>query len=353
MPDASESASATIRATLEGLVQNAVEMQWRTWPGLRESFSEEQLRNTVQDTRYHLQFLASALWAHEPLLFSEYLVWAKVLFTNLGLPLEWLSGSLACVQSALAEALPQAEAVAAAACIQSGLNALETASVDVPPFIKPDQPLGTLAMRYHGAVLGGDRHGASRAVLEAVESGTPIKDIYLWVFQQSQSELGRLWELNRISVAQEHYATAVTQMVMSQLYAYVFTAKRIGRTLVAACVGEELHELGVRMVADFFEMEGWDTHYLGAATPTASIVGQVRERGADLLLLSATMSYRVGAVAEIVSALRTDEQTRTTKVLVGGYPFNLAPELWRRVGADGYAPDAGAALEVGGQLMAA
>jgi methanogenic corrinoid protein MtbC1 len=40
-------------------------------------------------------------------------------------------------------------------------------------------------------------------------------------------------------------------------------------------------------------------------------------------------------------------------VLVGGYPFNLAPDLWRRIGADGWAPDAQLAVERAGELLAA
>ncbi|MDZ7776615.1 MAG: hypothetical protein U5L09_13885 [Bacteroidales bacterium] len=54
---------------------------------------------------------------------------------------------------------------------------------------------------------------------------------------------------------------------MSQLYPYIFNSQRVGKSMVAATVGGELHEMGIRMVADFFEMEGWDTWYLGANAP--------------------------------------------------------------------------------------
>ena len=70
--------------------------------------------------------------------------------------------------------------------------------------------------------------------------------------------------MNLLSVAQEHYCTAATQLVMSQLYPRIFSTERRGRTLVAARVADDLHEIGLRMVADFFEMEGWDTFYVGA-----------------------------------------------------------------------------------------
>ena len=88
-----------------------------------------------------------------------------------------------------------------------------------------------------------------------VEQGTPARDIYLQVFQPAQREVGRLGQTNRISVALEHYVTAATQPIMSQLYPRIFSPEKTGRRLIATCVGGELHEIGVRMVADFFEMD--------------------------------------------------------------------------------------------------
>lgn len=122
---------------------------------------------------------------------------------------------------------------------------------------------------------------------------------------------------------------------------------------MATCIASELHEIGVRMVADFFEMEGWDTFYLGANTPTDSILGTLVERRADVLGISATITYHVSEVERLIQAVRTDPACRDVLVLVGGYPFNLAPDLWRRIGADGWAPDAQTAVDCARQLLTA
>jgi len=109
--------------------------------------------------------------------------------------------------------------------------------------------------------------------------------------QRTQYEIGRLWQTNRISVAEEHYCTACAQFVMTQLYPYIFRSERNGRRMVATCVGGELHEIGVRMVADFFEMEGWDTYYLGANTPARDILDTIAKREADIVGISVTIHY--------------------------------------------------------------
>jgi methanogenic corrinoid protein MtbC1 len=172
------------------------------------------------------------------------------------------------------------------------------------------------------------------------------------VFQPTQREVGRLWQINRVSVAQEHYCTAATQLIMSQLYPHIFGAPRIDRRLVATCVGGELHEIGIRMVADFFEMEGWDTYYLGANTPLEGVVETVVERQADTLGISATMTFHVREVIALIEGVRACEMGGRTKILVGGYPFNLSRDLWRQVGADGCALNAQEAVDVAASWFA-
>lgn len=96
-------------------------------------------------------------------------------------------------------------------------------------------------------LLRGDRRGAADRVLDAVRTGTPLRDIYLKVLQPVQHEVGRLWQLNGLSVAQEHFCTAATQLVMSMLYPYLFDGPRTDRVLVATCARGDLHRIGLRV----------------------------------------------------------------------------------------------------------
>lgn len=206
-----------------------------------------------------------------------------------------------------------------------------------------------LARQFLDALLRADRRTAAQMILDAVQNGIEVKTIYMQVFQRTQREIGRLWQTNRIGVAEEHFCTAATQMIMSQLYPYIFTGERKDHRVVVACVGGELHEIGARMVADFLEMSGWDSYFLGANTPSQSILQVARERQAHVLALSATMTFHVSKVMEMIAALRA--QALPIRVIVGGYPFNLSPDLWRKVGADGYAADAETAVAAAGQVL--
>jgi methanogenic corrinoid protein MtbC1 len=212
-------------------------------------------------------------------------------------------------------------------------------------------PYSELARLFMEALLRGDRSAASRLVMEAVENGTSVRDIYLHVLQVSQQEIGRLWQINRISVAEEHYCTACTQFIMTQLYPYIFRTEKNGRRMIATCVGGELHEIGVRMVADFFEMDGWDTYYLGANTPARDILDTITKREPDILGISTTISFNLSKMIELISVLRKSPDTTTVKFLVGGRPFNLTTDLYQKVGADGSAANALEAVSLANQWL--
>jgi MerR family transcriptional regulator, light-induced transcriptional regulator len=323
---------------------------YERYPELVPQMGPEYRHYSKRDLEYHLSYLTQAMKAEDPALFSEYIVWAKSLFEGLKLPESTIVVSLESLEAVLLRHLSAAEMAMVRPFIESARQKAASAPTTAPSHLGGGSSEDALAQEYLDHLLRGDRHAASRLILDAVENGVSVRDIYLRVFQPTQREVGRLWQMNQISVAQEHFATAATQLIMSQLYPYVFNGQKIGKRMVATSVSGELHEIGVRMVADFFEMEGWDTYYLGANTPAHSVVQTVVERQPDVLSISATMTFHVDAVAEMVKAVQGQVVGKLPKILVGGYPFNVDPNLWWRVGADGYAPDAPGAVEVASRL---
>lgn len=320
-------------------------------PELAERYGPAGRAKCLQDAGYHLSYLAEAMASAAPDLFADYVAWAKVMLEGRGIPAEDLAVNLEVLRDVLRRELSPEAAEEAARYVEAGLKRLPEMPDELPCTPSRDGALGDLAAAYLDALLRGERHVASKLVLDAVEGGTSVKDVYLHVFQRTQHEIGRLWQMNRLTVAQEHYCTAATQLIMSQLYPHIFNNRKNGRVLVATCVSGDLHEIGVRMVSDFFEIEGWDTFYLGANTPAASLIQTLRDRGADLLAVSATMSFHLRAVTDLIAAVRASDVGERVKILVGGYPFNVVPDLWKIVGADAGALDAQDALAAADRLL--
>ena len=125
-----------------------------------------------------------------------------------------------------------------------------------------------IAARYLEALLAGDRDAAVRTAFDdGVARGLSVPDLYVGVIQTAQHRIGELWQANRLTVAHEHVATAISQLVMALAYPVLPRQPRNGKPALVACVDDELHDLGARMVADFFEMAGFDVRYLGANLP--------------------------------------------------------------------------------------
>ena len=318
--------------------------QYEAQPELAARYGEAGRAKCLQDANYHLSYLADAVAASSHALFSDYIGWAKVMLEARGVPAADLSRNLLIMSEVVRERLPQEMGLVVQEYFEAGLKRLPALPSDLPPLFEDDAPHGELGRKFLRLLLKGERHLASRLILDAVDSGVEVKEIYLHVFQSSQREIGRLWQLNRVSVAQEHYCTAATQLIMAQLYPLIFRTEKNGRRIVATSIGGELHEIGIRIITDFFEMEGWDTYYLGANSPTNAILQALSDRGADVLAVSATMTFHIRAVENLIAAVRASEDLKAVKIMVGGYPFNIEPELWKRVGADAYAADASDAV---------
>lgn len=218
-------------------------------------------------------------------------------------------------------------------------------------FIHEGNPFFDVAKEYLQFLLNGDRHSARKLILDAVEQGTDIKDIYMHVFQPCQYEVGRLWQLNQVNIAQEHFCTAATQMIMSMLYEHIFSTERINRSIVATTIGGDLHEIGIRMVADFFEIHGWDTYYLGANIPNQELIDALLENDADMLALSVTLMSFLSQAQTLIDEIRTVPELDNVKILTGGQPFILESGLWKKVGADGFAINAQKAVETAHTLI--
>ena len=326
------------------LAPAVVRLQYERQPGKWERYGQRGWDLSVKDQDHHFSYLIEAISEGDTSVFTNYVGWLQQLFEGLKLPDQALEVMLECTRDVLRDTFPQEITAVTDQYLEAGLSHLHSAPKTSDSFITADNPMHELGRSYLGALLKGERHAASKQIIDAVDQGIAVRDVYLHVFQPCQYEVGRLWLSNKISVAQEHYCSAATQLIMSQLYPHIFSTERIGRTLVAACVGGELHEIGIRTVSDFFEMEGWDTYYMGANTPTESVVKAVSEREADILGISATMPFHRSALRQLISTVRERDDTQGVKILVGGYTLRESPELWKQVGADGFAPSADQAV---------
>ena len=339
-----------IRALSDTLPGKLLEKLFSADPILREKYGKREIRYYIEDTRFHLNYLAEAVAANEPVLFNEYLGWAKVFFAGLPVTDHQVITNLLLLRDSLITLLPDHFGMTAARFIDEGLEFYKKQSEIPASCIKADNPLGDIARMYLDYLLQGNKQDALTLILDTLKAGTTIRDIYLNVFQVTQLETGRLWQTHAITIAQEHYITAATQTIMSHMYPYLFSGKHRGKKVLVACTAGELHEIGARMVADLFELEGWDSYYFGANTPKESLLEEFARHRPDIIALSVTMTFNIDNLKMLIANLRERDPGKKTKIIVGGYPFTISDKLWEKVGADGSAGDAAKALLLAEEL---
>ena len=292
-----------------------------------------------------VQELASSIGVGCPDELARRAAWARVAFEARGANVADLVLSLRALKRAAIESVPSEDSALVASALDGAIQAAESPAREPPPELSADAPHGRLAARYLLALLEGDRLRAARLVHDEVGAGRiGVPEVYRWVFMPVLRELGRMWHLGEVNVAEEHFATATTLAAMSQLAPLATRKPETGRALLAATVSGNAHEVGVRMVADRFEWEGWRVVYLGPSVPPEDLAQATVDFGVDAVALSVALTVQLDALDRAVSLIRSTAPG--VLVIAGGAGLGGDEGLARRLGADALASDPDEAVRV-------
>ena len=283
-------------------------------------------RKCHEDTRYHLAYLAEAVRYDSSQLFLDYVGWAKILLHHLRIPGEAFDLHLQLLEEHAAKLLPPEAETYISPILRNARQALPSLPHQIPSFLQPDIPLASLAADWTRALLDRQPRRAREIILHAFHQGVPVPSLHDSVFTPALYEVGRLWQHSIISEAEEHFCAQTTETILAMLSTFI-EPLRVRKAVVAFCAPNEVHQIGVRMVADCFLTHGWDAICLGANVPVSNMEKILKTWTPDVVAISATMTYHLPYLEEAIHALKTAPASHPPKVLVGGRPFNISPEL--------------------------
>ena len=110
--------------------------------------------------------------------------------------------------------------------------------------------LADMRDQYLQQQLRGDRRAALQFIETALSGGASVNEVRCLVIQAAQREIGRLWLEDRITIAQEHMATAISQLALAHLFQRDEFRDRVNKKILIACVPGEHHEFPARLLAD-------------------------------------------------------------------------------------------------------
>jgi methanogenic corrinoid protein MtbC1 len=173
-------------------------------------------------------------------------------------------------------------------------------------------------------LISGERSLCSEYAHKYFKQTNSVKALYEDVLKKSLYEVGKLWEYNKISVATEHLASAIVEAILNEFYYSIVTKEKAEKTVILSCIEEEMHQIGVKMISDIFEMNGWNSHFLGAKTPTKEIIDYTKLIKPDLLAISLSIYFHLQVLEDMLQRFR--EEFTDLPVLVGGQAFRHGGE---------------------------
>lgn len=141
----------------------------------------------------------------------------------------------------------------------------------------------------------------SQALLDDLLAAVPLEIAITRVVLPVLRDLGAGWQAGEVSVAQEHFATAIIRGRLAQLARG--WGQQSGPRALLACPPEERHDLGPLLFGLLLARRGWSISFLGADTPIAAVDSAVTTQRPDAVVLSATDARRLDAVADEVREL--------------------------------------------------
>jgi methanogenic corrinoid protein MtbC1 len=172
---------------------------------------------------------------------------------------------------------------------------------------------------YLRALLAGRRSVCHDIVQKLLDAKVEIRALYEKLFQQSMYTVGEMWENNHITVAGEHLASSITEGLLNLVYPQLFAIERVGKKAVVSCTANEFHQIGGKMVADIFELNGWDGYFLGANTPSEDLIRYIQDVKPDIVALSLSILPNLDSLIHCIEIIKSDFPN--LDLLVGGQAF--------------------------------
>lgn len=146
-----------------------------------------------------------------------------------------------------------------------------------------------------------------------------------------------------ITIGQEHIRTAIVRTIVECCYPFVVVERNLNfeadqlnkKRVVIYCPEDEYHEIGPRMVEDYFALTGFETLFLGGNTPRENLIELMEDLEPDYVAISVSNYYNIVPAKRSIEFLR-NKLKKVPKIIVGGYALENKKNVAEEMGADLY-----------------
>lgn len=195
------------------------------------------------------------------------------------------------------------------------LEWLEKQAELIPPSAREKISPGIPQADFTRALLD-NRKGQALEIALSFHKDHGLESTLDYLFLLSLSEIGRGWSDNRLSVAEEHLASANLMWAAHRFFAALTPHAARQTTVAVACVPGDLHTLGAELLARCLEYYGWPVLFLGAGMPETEMFDLLETRQPGAIIISIRMLAFLPALSRMVQCSRA--KLPGMKILAGG-----------------------------------
>lgn len=341
----SESGLRSIQRNADDIGREVTDSYFEAHPECYRGDADKIRAMCKADFNHHLKFLLSAMVTATPEMFVDYAQWLKEVLETRGFSIQHPIDSFTLMKNSINQRLDDIDIKISTLVIDSGVNAL-SGNESFRGYYKIDEDkILETSTDYTRELVNGNRSIAEDYIKKSLDQGTSLIDIEVGIVQPAMYEIGRMWQQNKISVAQEHLATAISQNALARAFAMAEFADPVDRLALCACIEGNHHSLGLRMVSDAYELSGWEVSFLGSDTPNSSILSQVDSENPDVLALSVSLPHQIITLQQLITQLKAEMGSKMPAIVVGGLAFNNHQNLSSRLQVDNWYLDAKSVMD--------
>lgn len=202
------------------------------------------------------------------------------------------------------------------------------------------------------AVVGMDEDRVRQLAADALENGVEAYAAIDRGLVDGMNRAGQLFETEEYFIPELLLCSDAMYVGLDVLRPHLrFDAKKIRQKVVIGVVEGDTHDIGKNLVKIMLEASGFEVVDLGRDIPPQRFVTAAVTENAMVIALSTLMTTTMDAMAEVIQLLQKAQMRDRFKVIVGGGP--ISQSFADRIGADGYAAGAPAAVKLVKQLVGA
>ncbi|HBP66062.1 MAG TPA: cobalamin-binding protein [Desulfosporosinus sp.] len=201
------------------------------------------------------------------------------------------------------------------------------------------------------AVIEGDRDEVQVLTKKAIEAKVDPLEIINEGLIGGMNVVGQRFKVNDMFVPEVLMSARAMNAGVDLIKPLLAGGKMTNKgTVVIGTVKGDLHDIGKSLVGMMLECSGYKVVDLGVDISPEEYMTAIKENDGKVLALSALLTTTMLAMKTTIDALIEKGMRKDVKVMIGGAP--ISQEFSDQIGADGYAGDAAAAVDLVGRLLA-